>query len=111
MSDAESEDRASTVNDGEAFGKDAGVGDGGAFEEKAVDDGGATPIYATRCKGETRRQQRQQWGRHACIGRQAETADGIESDDGESFQRGTVHNRVDESHVRLSELRGARRRD
>ena len=41
MSDAESEDRASTVNDGEAFGKDAGVGDGGAFEENAVDDGGA----------------------------------------------------------------------
>ena len=41
MSDAESEDRASTVNDGEAFGKDAGVGDGGVFEENAVDDGGA----------------------------------------------------------------------
>ena len=39
MSDAESEDRASTVNDGEAFGKDAGVSDGGAFEEDAVDDG------------------------------------------------------------------------
>ena len=50
-------------------------------------------------------------GMHACIGRQAETADGIESDDAESFQRGTVHNRVDESDVRLSELRGARRRD
>ena len=41
MSDAEYGDRASTVNDGEAFGKDAGVGDGGAFEENAVDDGGA----------------------------------------------------------------------
>lgn len=42
MSDAASEDRASTVNDGEAFGKDDGVGDGGAFEEDAdVDDGGA----------------------------------------------------------------------
>ncbi len=41
MNDAESEDRASTVNDGKAFGKDAGVGDGGVFEENAVDDGGA----------------------------------------------------------------------
>ena len=41
MSDAESEDRASTVNDGEAFEEDADVGDGGAFEENAVDDGGA----------------------------------------------------------------------
>ena len=30
---------------------------------------------------------------------------------GESFQRGTVHDRVDESHVQLNELRGARRRD
>ena len=73
--------------------------------------GEPTPFYASRCKGGTRRQQRQQWGRRACIGRQAETADRIESDDGKSFQRGAVHNRVDESHVRLSELRGARRRD
>ena len=32
-----------------------------------------------------------------------------ESEDGESFYRGTDHNRVDESHMRLSELRGARR--
>ena len=42
MSDAESEDRASTVDDGGAFEEDADVDDGGAFEENAdVDDGGA----------------------------------------------------------------------
>ena len=50
-------------------------------------------------------------GVHASAGKRSETADGIESDDGESFQRETVHTRVAESHVRLSELRGARRRD
>ena len=58
--------------------------------------GEPTPIYATRGKGgSTRQQQQQQWGRRAYIDSQAVTADGIESDDGESFQRGTVHNRVD----------------
>ena len=47
--------------------------------------GEPTPIYATRGKEElARRQQRQQWGRRACIGSQAEAADGIKSDDGEA---------------------------
>ena len=82
---------------------------GGAFEEDAdVDDG---VIYVPQTKGGTRRQQRQRWGRRECVGSQEETADGFESDDGESFHRGTAHNRVDESHMRLSVLRGARHRD
>ena len=60
---------------------------GGAFKEDAdVDDGGADADLCDSRKRRTTRQERQRWGRRACIVSHAETADGIEAYDGESFQ-------------------------
>jgi hypothetical protein len=63
---------------GFSIGARIGVRTGGAFKEGAdVDDGGADADLCDSRKRRTTRQERQQWGRRACIVSQAETADGI----------------------------------